>query len=174
MRKYNLYVGCMERLYSVLVILFVLLACSSGTKNPYAPDFCLMDVDSNLVTLYSVLTDGPVLMVTWALWCSSARRELDSLKSYYDEFESMGVQVLAISEDRRRSMPRVKPFALSRGWPYIILLDPDNEIRFLYNIQAMPTSMIIDQRGEILFTFLGYQSGDEEIIVNELRYFFGN
>jgi len=132
-----------------------------------------MDVDSNVVTLHSILTEGPVLMVTWVLWSSHAIRELDDLKPYYDEFESMGVQLLAISQDRRRSVPRVKPFALNRGWQYTILLDPENLIRELYNLQAMPTSMIIDQRGEILFTFVGYQSGDEEILFDELRYFFG-
>lgn len=134
-----------------------------------APDFTLQDVDGNTVCLDSLLKKGPVFMSFWALWCKMCIKELDALKPYYDEFDSLGLQMLAISQDKARAVPKVKPFALSHKWKYIVVLDPDNILRELYNVQAMPTSFIINQEKKIVFVHQGYKPGDEEIIVEKVR-----
>jgi peroxiredoxin len=137
-----------------------------------APDFTLNDIDGNTVCLDSLLADGPVFMSFWALWCKMCIKELDALKPYYDEFDSLGVHMLAISVDRARSVPKVKPFALSHKWKYVVVLDPDDILRDLYHVQAMPSSFIINQEKEIVFTHMGYKPGDEEIIIETIRDIF--
>ncbi|UCC11286.1 MAG: TlpA family protein disulfide reductase [candidate division WOR-3 bacterium] len=137
-----------------------------------APDFTLADIDGNTVCLDSLLADGPVFMSFWALWCKMCIKELDALKPYYDEFDSLGVHMLAISVDRARSVPKVKPFALSHKWKYVVVLDPDDVLRDLYHVQAMPSSFIINQNKEIVFTHMGYKPGDEEIIIETIRDMF--
>ncbi len=137
-----------------------------------APDFTLTDIDGNMVCLDSLLADGPVFMSFWALWCKMCIKELDALKPYYDEFDSLGVHMLAISVDRARSVPKVKPFALSHKWKYVVVLDPDDILRDLYHVQAMPSSFIINQDKEIVFTHMGYKPGDEEIIIETIRDMF--
>lgn len=164
----------MKKLLLITISLLMWLACSTGGNHLNTPNFYLEDVDGNPVILHSLLAEGPVFICIWALWCKMAIKELDALKPYYDEFESMGLRVLAISQDKTRAVPKVKPFAMSHDWKYTIVLDPDNIVRELYNIKAMPTCFIIDQRGEIVFTFEGYRPGDEEIIISEIRYLFGD
>ena len=134
-----------------------------------APDFDLIDIDGNTVHLDSLLETGPVFMSFWALWCTMCIKELDAIKPYYDELDSLGVNFLAISEDKMRSVPQVKPFARSKKWEYTVLLDPENMMRDLYNVQAMPTSFIIDQDKKIVFIHQGYKPGDEEIIISKLH-----
>jgi cytochrome c biogenesis protein CcmG/thiol:disulfide interchange protein DsbE len=138
-----------------------------------APDFSLEDVDGNPVILDSLLAKGPVFMSYWALWCKMCIKELDALKPYYDEFTEMGVNMLAISQDKARSVPEVKPFAQSHKWKYVVVLDPENVMRELYDVQAMPSSFIISQDKKIVFTHQGYKPGDEELIIAKMRGLFG-
>lgn len=140
---------------------------------PTAPDFTLQDVDGNTVCLDSLLKKGPVFMSFWALWCKMCIKELDALKPYYDEFDSLKLQMLAISQDKARAVPKVKPFALSRKWKYVVVLDPDNILRELYNVQAMPTSFIINQEKKIVFVHQAYKPGDEELIAEKIRCLVG-
>ena len=137
-----------------------------------APDFTLEDVDGNTVCLDSLLADGPVFMSFWALWCKMCIKELDALKPYYAEFDSMGINLLAISVDKARSVPQVKPFAKSHKWKYVIVMDPEDILRDLYNVQAMPSSFIINQDKQIVFTHMGYKPGDEEVLIKTMRKLF--
>ncbi len=152
-----------------LSLLFLTILYAQEKELPTAPDFTLQDVDGNTVCLDSLLKKGPVFMSFWALWCKMCIKELDALKPYYDEFDSLGLQMLAISQDKARAVPKVKPFALSHKWKYVVVLDPDNIMRDLYNVQAMPTSFIINQDKKMVFVHQGYKPGDEEIIVKKVR-----
>jgi hypothetical protein len=53
-----------------------------------------------------------------------------------------------------------------------VVLDPDNIMRELYDVQAMPSSFIISQDKKIVFTHQGYKPGDEELIIAKLRELF--
>lgn len=160
------------RKIALLLIFSVVIIFADSDDLPDASDFTLEDIDGNTVCLDSLLTKGPVFMTFWALWCKMCIKELDALKPYYDEFDSLGVNLLAISQDKARAVPKVKPYALSHKWKYIVALDPDNIMRDLYHVQVMPTSFIINQDKKIVFTHMGYKPGDEEIIIETMRELF--
>lgn len=158
----------MKKLFLLLLVPFIFALAEEGEVQE-APDFTLEDVDGNTVCLDSLLADGPVFMSFWALWCKMCIKELDALKPFYDEFDSLGINLLAISVDKARSVPQVKPFAQSHKWKYVVVLDPEDILRDLYNVQAMPSSFIINQDKEIIFTHMGYKPGDEELIIKKMR-----
>ncbi|UCD04878.1 MAG: TlpA family protein disulfide reductase [candidate division WOR-3 bacterium] len=161
----------MKKLALILILPLVFAFADESTAVD-APDFTLEDVDGNTVNLDSLLTKGPVMMSFWALWCKMCIKELDALKPYAEEFDSLNITLLALSQDKTRSVPKVKPFATSHKWTYQVVLDPENMMRNLYNVQAMPTFFIIDQNKKIVFTHQGYKPGDEEIIVARVRELF--
>lgn len=152
----------------LLIPILILYLSAQEIDFNVAPDFNLIDIDGNTVYLDSLLETGPVFISFWALWCTMCIKELDAIRPYYDELDSIGVNFLAISEDKMRSVPQVKPFARSKKWQYTVLLDPENMMRDLYNVRTMPTSFIIEQNKNIIFIHQGYKPGDEEIIVNKL------
>ena len=154
---------------TLLLLLPIVFAFADESQAAAAPGFTLEDVDGNVVNLDSLLTKGPVLMSFWALWCKMCIKELDALRPYADEFDSLNITLLAISQDKSRSVPKVKPFATSHKWTYQVVLDPENTMRELYNVQAMPTFFIIDQNRKIVFTHQGYKPGDEETIIAKVR-----
>lgn len=160
----------MKRILAIL--LFTCIFAAAAEEAIPAPDFNLQDIDGNPVILDSLLAKGPVFMSFWALWCKMCIKELDALKPVYDEFDSLNVNMLAISQDKERSVPQVKPFAKSHNWKYIVVLDPENIMRELYNVQAMPSSFIISQDKKIVFTHQGYKPGDEGKIIAKMRELF--
>ncbi len=161
----------MKKLIFIFILPLIMLWAQEGEFSD-APDFTLEDIDGNTVCLDSLLAKGPVFMSFWAMWCKMCIKELDALKPYYDEFDSLGINLLAISQDKTRAVPKVKPFARSHKWRYIVVLDPENNMRELYDVQAMPTSFIIDQNKKIVFTHQGYKPGDEKKVVAKIRELF--
>lgn len=161
------------RKFAFILLISLIFAFANEGEVIDAPDFTLEDVDGNTVCLDSLLADGPVFMSFWALWCKMCIKELDALKPYYAEFDSMGINLLAISVDKARSVPNVKPFAKSHKWKYVIVMDPEDILRDLYNVQAMPSSFVINQDKQIVFTHMGYKPGDEEILIETMRELFG-
>lgn len=157
------------RKLSLLLLIPLVLAFAEEGAAAAAPGFTLEDVDGNVVNLDSLLTKGPVLISFWALWCKMCIKELDALRPFAEEFDSRNITLLAISQDKARSVPKVKPFATSHKWTYSVVLDPENMMRELYNVQAMPTFFIIDQNKQIVFTHQGYKPGDEEVIIAKVR-----
>lgn len=157
------------RVISLILLFPLIFAFAEEGTAADAPSFALEDVDGNIVNLDSLLTQGPVLMSFWALWCKMCIKELDALRPYAEEFDSLNITLLAISQDKSRSVPKVKPFATSHKWTYSVVLDPENMMRGLYNVQAMPTFFIIDQNKRIVFTHQGYKPGDEELIITKVR-----
>lgn len=157
---------------ALILLLPLFFAFAEESTAADAPGFTLEDVDGNVVNLDSLLTKGPVMMSFWALWCKMCIKELDALKPYAEEFDSLNITLLALSQDKTRSVPKVKPFATSHKWTYQVVLDPENMMRDLYNVQAMPTFFIIDQNKKIVFTHQGYKPGDEEIIIAKVREIF--
>ena len=158
----------MRKLMLLLLVPIVFAIAEEGVA-ANAPSFKLEDVDGNPVNLDSLLEKGPVMMSFWALWCKMCIKELDALRPYAAEFDSLNITLLAISQDKTRSVPKVKPFATSHKWTYQVVLDPENMMRELYNVQAMPTFFIIDQNKKIVFTHQGYKPGDEEVIIAKVR-----
>jgi peroxiredoxin len=158
----------MRKLFLFLLLPLIFAFAEEGEAKD-APDFTLEDIDGETICLDSLLQHGPVLMSFWALWCKMCIKELDALMPYADEFDSLGITLLAISQDKTRAIPKVKPFALSHKWKYEVVLDPENMLRNLYHVQAMPTFFIIDQGKKIIFTHQGYKPGDEEIIIEKVR-----
>jgi len=158
-----------KTLFILICLTGLLFAQEKTTALKNAPSFTLNDVSGKVVILDSLVKKGPVIMSFWALWCKMCIKELDALKPYYPELESLGASYLAISQDKSRSIPEVKPFAAGHKWKYQVVLDPENKLRKSYNVQVMPSLFIIDQNKKIVFTHQGYKPGDEKKIMEKVR-----
>ena len=152
----------------VLVLLFAAgFGLAAETDYEPAPGFTLKDVTGASVTLDSLLAVGPVYMECWDLPCVNCIAELDALMPVYDSLKERGLQIVALSVDKPSDEARVKAFVKSKKWPYICLLDAQNEVKKAYGIIIKPTAFLINQEGQIVYTHIGYKKGDEKRIAEE-------
>ncbi len=154
-----------------VILLFAVGAGLAADKTDYeqAPSFTLTDVTGASVTLDSLLKIGPVYMESWDLPCVNCIAELDALMPAYDSLKERGLRIIALSVDKPADEARVKAFVKSKKWPYICLLDAQNEVKSAYGIIIKPTAYLINMKGQIVFTHIGYKKGDEKEIAAEAR-----
>lgn len=156
------------RLFEVLLIvlqLFTMPAVGSGEMRP-APDFTLGVRGGGELRL-GELRGQVVLVNFWATWCGPCRQEMPLLDELYRKYQGLGFTLLGINveEDGRLA----EDFLAETPVSFPILLDPESRVSYLYEVSAMPTTVIIDRQGNIRLTHFGYQPGDEQEYQDTIR-----
>ena len=120
-----------------------------------APDFTLLDIDGNEMTL-SDFKGKVVILDFWATWCPPCKALIPNFIELYDEYKDEGLEILGVTMDWNAE--RVAgPFAEENGINYIILLG-DRDVSDLYgDIMSLPTIFIIDREGGIRKKYMGYR-----------------
>ena len=66
-------------------------------------------------------------------------------------------------------MSKVKSYIKSKKYKFLVGLDPNSEIMKKMNAVLMPTTLIINQKREVLWYHQGYILGDEVDIEEQIR-----
>ena len=155
-----------NRIAALAAVLMLALPVWVGAADVQAPGFTLQSLDGRTVTLGQY--KGDVVMINfWASWCGPCRQEMPLLDSIYKQYKDMGFVLLGVN---------VEPDAHNaNGWlkktpvSYPILYDPKSQVSQLYQVQAMPTTVIVDRQGIVRFVHNGYVPGDENQYMNSIR-----
>lgn len=158
-----------------LFIVFISFASYSQTEEELsgksAPNFKLINLDGKYVELSKEIGKGPILLSFWATWCKPCLEEMVEYNSIYEQYKEKGFNLIAISTDTEKSVAKVKPYIKSKGYEFSVLLDTNNDIARKYYAQQMPYTVLIDKKGNIVYSHLGYMKGDEkkvESLIQEL------
>ncbi|MFO7897087.1 MAG: TlpA disulfide reductase family protein [Candidatus Cloacimonadales bacterium] len=146
------------------------------TESVIMPDFTLLDIDGNEVSLYERLDAGQTVIVDfWALWCVPCLKLLPHLSDFADKYEN--VEVLALSQDSKRQSAKAAEKAKAEGWNVTTLLDPNGEVKELLEVGVIPETFYVKPNREIHFHHQGYKDGSEvkmEKILKELLESYDN
>ena len=142
-----------KRLSALLVFLFLiwnsLFAGDSLFLQPKAAiNFTLPNLDNQSVSLSDFQGSG-VLLFFWTTWCPYCREELKKINSMYEELKKEGLIVLVINTGE--SEMRVENFIRRFSFSYPVLLDKDFDVVESYGVLGVPTYILIDQQGNIVF-----------------------
>ena len=159
----------MRGLKILLIFLLLPLASASGVTGlagQPAPDFALKSIDG--VNLRLSEFRGEVVMINfWATWCGPCRQEMPLLDELHQRYQKVGFRLLGINidDDRRSATKMVR--VLKVGFP--VLMDERKEVSRLYDVDAMPATLLIDRSGIVRYVHHGYRSGYEQSYVDEIR-----
>lgn len=91
---------------------------------------------------------GPAVVTFWATWCTPCLRELPTFLSFKAKADKAGINVLAISEDKDGAKV-VQPFVEQNGLGAMPMrLDSDNSISKAMGVRGLPTTLILNAKGE--------------------------
>ena len=131
------------------------------TKNlPHAE---VNTLDRETKDIYTFLDADKLTIISfWATWCVNCKKELDTVAELYPEWqEKYGINLIAITIDDQRSLPKVPGVVQAKSWEYIILADPAQNLKNALNFQAIPQTYLVNSQGEILYERSGFSPGHE-------------
>lgn len=152
---------------AILVVAIIYTVYSAATKEERAvlqvgdtaPNFTLQDVDGKQHTLTDYKGQGIVLNF-WGTWCEPCKKEMPAFDKHYQTFKDKGVKLLAINV--AESDYAVKTFMKQYGMTFPVAIDTSKSVLRAYNIDPLPTTMLIDEHGKIVKIITGEMT-DEEI-----------
>lgn len=139
---------------------------SSGLTGQAAPDFALKSSSGENLRLSEYR--GDVVMVNfWATWCGPCRQEMPLLDELYSRYERVGFSLLGVNidDDSRKAMRMVSELGIS----FPVLFDARKEVSKLYEVDAMPVTVLIDREGTIRYVHHGYKPGYEDKYLDQIR-----
>ncbi|MFT5675081.1 MAG: thiol-disulfide isomerase/thioredoxin [Paraglaciecola sp.] len=140
------------------ISLFSSLTVGAATIQGPAPDFTLPSKSGENVRLQEQI--GNVVLINfWASWCGPCREELPHMEKLQQEFEDLGFTILAINVDQDPRKADIILDDIPVSFP--VLFDQDDKASELYQVRAMPTTVIVDRDGNQRLLHQGYKTGDE-------------
>ncbi|MFN0031042.1 MAG: TlpA family protein disulfide reductase [Flavobacteriales bacterium] len=152
------------------IALLPLLASFNTLPVVSLPSVQLKDLSGNTVDTGTLSNNGkPIMLCFWATWCMPCKKELNTYSDLYADWQKeTGVKIYAISIDDQRTVNSVQPFVNSVSWEYDILLDVNKTFSQAMGVNSPPHTFLLDGTGNIVWQHVGYTSGDEEEVHEQL------
>ncbi len=131
-----------------------------------APDFVLKSGSGENIRL-SEHRGEVVLLNFWATWCGDCRDQMASLDSLYGLYREAGLQLLSINLDDKTERAQDLSSSLKLAFP--VLYDADRKVSKLYDVGAMPVTLLIDREGVVRYVHEGYRRGAEQLYVEQVK-----
>jgi len=131
----------------------------------HASDFELLDMDEEPVRL-SDYKGKVVLLNFWATWCPPCVREMPSMERLQNKVASEKFAVLAVNQ--MESADDVFAFTgqLAVDPTFKIIFDSDSKVSQRYAVRGLPTTYLIDKKGNIRYRAVGGREFDHVAVVS--------
>ena len=144
------------------------LAVSSlvGASSALAPSFTLPSRSGDMVSLDKL--KGQVVMLNfWASWCGPCRQEMPLLDQMHKRYSSLGFTMIGVNVEANTS--DAEKWLSQTPVTFPVLFDKENKVSKLYDVNAMPSTVFIDRKGNVRYLHRGYKPGDEGAYLNQIR-----
>jgi len=131
-----------------------------------APNFALVDINDQLHKMSDY--KGSTLIVNfWATWCAPCLEEIPAMNRAKAALADAKVEMIAINygEDKKS----VAEFLQHTPIDFTVLLDTANIASKAWNITVMPTTIIIDRKGNIIERILGPREWDSAAMIAKIK-----
>jgi len=156
-----MYIKSKLLLIALIVALTATYGCAKGKEKilSKAPDFEVADISNNQIISLKNYKEKVVLLNFWATWCPPCRAEIPDLIQLYEKYKENFV-IIGVSLDRE-GIEVVKDFYSKFKINYPVVMGNPEIVKSYGGISAIPTSFLINKKGEIVQTIVGYRSRDQ-------------
>lgn len=122
-----------------------------------APDFELQDLSGKKVKL-SDYRGKNVVLNFWASWCPPCKKEMPEFQRLYTENSDI---LVVIGVNLQESKENAESFVKKLDLTFPILLDPNAQVKDMYNVFTQPVTYFIDVNGKIIDKKFGELTNEE-------------
>ena len=158
----------LRRLSSLILVTALIMSLNVNALSigDTAPDFTLKDLQGNNLNLTE--QRGQIIVINfWASWCGPCRKEMPYLQKIHEKYSALGVAVWGVNVEQENQAGRDFLADLTLTFP--IFFDQSNTISASYQVEAMPTTVIVDRDGKIRYVFRGFKDGYDKKYVKAIK-----
>jgi peroxiredoxin len=138
----------------------------SASTPSVAPTFTLPSRAGDNVSLEQLR--GKVVMLNfWASWCGPCRTEMPLLEQMHKRYSSLGFTLVGVNVEANTA--DAERWLQETPVSFPVLFDRESKVSKLYDVNAMPSTVFIDRKGNIRYLHRGYKPGDEGEYLNQIR-----
>jgi thiol-disulfide isomerase/thioredoxin len=95
----------------------------------------------------------------WASWCEPCRRSFPWLNQMQAKYAAQGLEVIGVNLDSEKGA--ANKFLKEVPARFTLKFDPPGNLATKFNVQAMPSSFLLDASGKVLASHAGFKLADE-------------
>jgi cytochrome c biogenesis protein CcmG, thiol:disulfide interchange protein DsbE len=161
----------MKRLLLMTAVLLVLASCHherpAPAFGPPMPPYKAQWLDGKPFDVAGE-KGNVILLNVWATWCGPCRFEIPELAKLHAKYASRGFKVIGVSLDEGGAKD-VQPFVADQKIAYPIVVDPDGKLATLLNTTVIPTSIVVDKTGNIVWKHFGIVDTNDAQLTKSLE-----
>jgi cytochrome c biogenesis protein CcmG, thiol:disulfide interchange protein DsbE len=126
----------------------------------------------------AITFDSPGAKLTyidfWASWCAPCKQSFPWMNAMSDKYGKQGFRVLAITVDKKREdadkfLRQASTFLKSGNTAFGIGFDPEGKTAAALQVKAMPTSLLVDEKGKVIFVHTGFKATDTDALEAQIK-----
>ena len=132
---------------------------------PLIERFAFEDLEGTKIDWDS--TKGKVVLVNfWATWCKPCIKEMPSLSEAYIKLKDHNVIFIVASDE---DVKKIKKFESRHHYNFDLLHSKTSV--FDLDVQALPTTLIINEKGEVVFNEIGARNWNSDKNIELIKSF---
>jgi len=148
-----------------IISVLLILSVSTSSLAASAPSFDL-PTDRTNVSL-AKLKGKVVYLDFWASWCGPCRKSFPWMEELQSRYRDDGLVVVAINLDKNKD--KAEEFLRRFASDFVVAFDPDGKIAEKYKVMGMPSTYLIDRKGQITFSHIGFRPSDTDNLETRVR-----
>ncbi len=177
----------------LLAVIIVLTACrrqeapapaKTAPPHPTANATETIDVGTQIPSYTAHWLDGSafdlasqkgsvVFLNLWATWCGPCRYEIPELEKLQQKYAARGFKVIGVSVDEGGA-DDVNAFLKQQKISYPIVIDPDGKLATILQTSVLPTSVLLDKRGNVVWKHFGIVDPSDPLMTRALESALGS
>lgn len=103
----------------------------------------------------------------WASWCGPCRQSFPWMNEMQARYGDQGFRVIAINLDDERA--NADRFLTEVQANFDIGYDPEGKTAEMYNLKVMPSSYLIDRKGNLVLAHKGFKTRDRASMESKIK-----
>ena len=157
----------MKKLFLSTLMLLVVPSLAQAAQEGQSPPQCAATLAGSAEKLDITAFKGKVILIDfWATWCPPCKKSMPFLNGLRNERLKDGFEIIAINVDE--DSEEAKRFLGSNPVDYVMAFDPKGDCPAKFEVQAMPSSYLVDRTGKIRKVHLGFRDEDQTMIRDQV------
>ncbi|HEU4618256.1 MAG TPA: TlpA disulfide reductase family protein [Gammaproteobacteria bacterium] len=103
----------------------------------------------------------------WASWCAPCRRSFPWLNEMQRKYAADGLEIIGVNVDKDRK--EADAFLAETPAQFALRFDPNGDLAKAFDVQAMPSSYVLDAEGHVLARHFGFRLEDRAAYEEAIR-----